>query len=69
MADVTIKQKQVGNYHIEIRLTDRYNMTFYEVISTWYGKQDLNNVYSLDEIKQATRCFYRYCARAKRLGD
>lgn len=61
-----IKGKAIGHYYITLSVECRYNMNYYEVTSNYYNRLDLNNVYHMTEYKKALRCFYRYCARARK---
>ena len=61
----TIKQKKQGNYYTELRAVARYGFGYYEVILYWYGIPINQNVYRIEEIDKARKCFYRYNAKAK----
>lgn len=70
MPDVTIKQKQIGNYYIEMRVRTSHDMPYYEVLLNErngdYYRTDNGNVYHIDDKKNANQCFYRYCSKAKK---
>lgn len=64
--NITLKQKAVGNYYIELAQVTRWDVTFYEVSLCWYGRQINQNIYALADEKNAKACFYRYTAKARK---
>lgn len=58
---VIIKQRKIDDYTVTVSISGGER---YQTLLTWNGVKIRSNYYGT--VKEATRCYYRYCAVAKR---
>ena len=59
------KSETIGEYYIRMEIEYGQSFNYYRVGLYWYGKRITDNIYTLDDRKNALACFRRYVKKAR----